>query len=109
MKFAPRYDRRIIDALRALDDRSVSIAEVNRRVGARVARRGITRPSYVHLRRLVHMHRLWQDAQRLLRAELRAITADVARRLLLGLRVDAYDVGGRVQEARLLADFHPPP
>jgi hypothetical protein len=33
VEIAPRYDRRILEAVRALDDRTESMAEISRRVG----------------------------------------------------------------------------
>jgi hypothetical protein len=51
---APRIDRRLVAALALLDDRSLPIAEVNRRVGAVAFRLGFTRPSYEQVRVLVH-------------------------------------------------------
>ncbi len=50
---APRYDRRILDAIRRLDDSNHPIAETCRRVGAFAERTGLPRPSYVHVRRIV--------------------------------------------------------
>lgn len=50
---APRYNARLLRAIRRLDDESVPIAEVCRRVGARAERLGVPRPSYVHVRRIV--------------------------------------------------------
>jgi hypothetical protein len=53
-KFAPRISPRLLEALVRLDDRSVPIAEVNRRVGAEAVRLGLPRPSYQRIRVLVH-------------------------------------------------------
>ena len=50
---APRYDRRLVRAIRRLDDESLPIAEVWRRVGEVAGRLGVPRPSYVHVRRIV--------------------------------------------------------
>lgn len=50
---APRYDRRLVRAIRRLDDESLPIAEVWRRVGAVAWKLGVPRPSYVHVRRIV--------------------------------------------------------
>lgn len=50
---APRYDPRLLRAIRRLDDESLPIAEVWRRVGAHAEKIGLSRPSYVHVRRIV--------------------------------------------------------
>ena len=97
---APRYDPRIVIAIRALDDRTVPIAEVCRRVGRLAEGLGLPRPSYVHVRRLVHELRESADAEAARRAALQAIAADVAGRILLGRYVDAYEVAERVRNAR---------
>jgi hypothetical protein len=54
---APRYPAALLDAIGKLDDDSVSIAEVCRRIGDHAGELGLTRPSYVHLRRLLHASR----------------------------------------------------
>jgi hypothetical protein len=54
---APRIDRRLLEALVRLDDRTVPIAETHRRIGAEADRRGLTRPSYQRVRVLVHESR----------------------------------------------------
>jgi hypothetical protein len=89
---APRFDRRILDLMRALDDRNESMAEICRRVGQGAEQLGLTRPSYVHLRRIIKAERARQDA-------LREIANDVARDLMRGFLVDAYEVADRVREA----------
>jgi hypothetical protein len=55
--FAPRLPPRLLEALVKLDDRTVPIAEVNRRVGAEAERLGLRRPSYQRVRVLVHHSR----------------------------------------------------
>jgi hypothetical protein len=99
LRFAPRYEARILDLLGALDDRTVPVAEVNRRVGDAAERLGLTRPSYVHLRRLLLVERDRQDAERARRAEVRKILAETGTRFLVGLRVDAYEVADRIERA----------
>jgi hypothetical protein len=89
---APRYDDRIIDLLRKLDDRREPMAEVCRRVGAAAERDGLFRPSYSHLRRFIHAKRARDD-------DLRELRQDVAYRMLVGLRVNAYDIASRFDEA----------
>ena len=44
-------------AIERLDDDSLPIAEVNRRVGALASQLGFVRPSYEQIRVLVHEHR----------------------------------------------------
>lgn len=88
---APRYHERILDAIRALDDRRVPIAETCRRVGRRAEELGLPRPSYVHLRRLIHAERERQDAVRELIEE---IVDDIARHRL----VHAYKVAERIRD-----------
>jgi hypothetical protein len=51
---APRISPRLINALVRFDDRSIAIAETNRRVGEEAARLGLPRPSYERIRELVH-------------------------------------------------------
>ncbi len=79
--------------MHAFDDRRESMAETCRRVGLGAEQLGLTRPSYVHLRRIIVVERRRQD-------ELREIVSDVTRRLLVGLRVDAYEVAERVRDTR---------
>jgi hypothetical protein len=99
---APRYDPRILDALRALDDRGVPIAETCRRVGVAAERMGLIRPSYPHLRRLVHSERRRQDSEREQREAMRELVGDVATRLALGRLVHAYEVADRIDRIREL-------
>jgi hypothetical protein len=54
---AARIGRRLLAELERIDDGSLSIAEVNRRLGAAAERLGGTRPSYECVRRLVHERR----------------------------------------------------
>ena len=66
---APRYDPRILEAVRALDDRGEPMAEIARRVGRVAAEFGLPKPSYVHLRRyLIEHHNIPRLADRLLEA-----------------------------------------
>jgi hypothetical protein len=55
--FAPRLSPRLLEAIVRLDDPSLAIAEVNRRVGNDAERLGLTRPSYQRVRELVHESR----------------------------------------------------
>ena len=54
---APRIDARLHAALARVDDASLPIAEVNRRLGLVAGWLGVPRPSYEHVRRLVHAQR----------------------------------------------------
>jgi hypothetical protein len=51
---APRISPRLLVALERLDDETVPIAEISRRVGAEAERLGLHRPSYQRVRVLVH-------------------------------------------------------
>jgi len=95
---APRYDPRIVSAVRTLDDRTQPMAEIARRVGAAAAELGLPKPSYVHLRRLILAHREEEEAARRRAEEIRQIAADVYFDLNRGRRVDAY-VEDRIREA----------
>jgi hypothetical protein len=99
VEIAPRYDPRILDAIRALDDRSESMAEISRRVGATAAQLGLPKPSYVHLRRLIVAHREEEDAERARRDEIRHILSDAYLDLNRGRVVNAYDIADRIREA----------
>jgi hypothetical protein len=67
---APRYDPRVLAAVRRLDDEGVPIAETCRRVGEVAAALGLPRPSYVHLRRVVKADRELRRARREIAGEL---------------------------------------
>jgi hypothetical protein len=101
---APRYDSRIFVLVDALDDDDQPMAETCRRVGAAVVRLGLRRPSYVHLRRFIRAKRDESELNRRRRDALLEIAADVARDVTLGLRVNAYEVAERVQEARRVGE-----
>jgi hypothetical protein len=88
----------VISAVRRLDDPSESIAEICRQVGAEVARHGIPRPSYVHLRRLI-------KAERLRRRELEGIARDIVTDAARGLAPRVDLAVGRAREARLTAEL----
>jgi len=100
VEIAPRYDARILEAVRALDDRSEPMAEIARRIGAAAAQFGLPKPSYVHLRRLLVAHRREQDADRARNEEIRRILADAYLDLNRGRIVDAYEVADRIRRAR---------
>jgi hypothetical protein len=54
---APRIGPTLLAAIERLDDESVPIAEVYRRVAAVAGHLGFARPSYEQVRLLVHEHR----------------------------------------------------
>jgi hypothetical protein len=62
LAFAPRISPRLLVALDWIDDHSLPIAEVNRRLGEEAARLGLPRPSYQRVRELVHKLR-WMKRQ----------------------------------------------
>jgi hypothetical protein len=100
VEIAPRYDRRILEAVRALDDRTESMAEISRRVGAAAAQLGLPKPSYVHVRRYIVAHREAEDAERARRDEIRQILLDAYYDFMRSRVVDAYEVADRIREAR---------
>ena len=99
VEIAPRYDRRILEAVRALDDRTESMAGISRRVGVAAAQLGLPKPSYVHLRRYIVAHRLEADAERARRDEIRRILYDAHLDFMQSRVVDAYEVAERIREA----------
>jgi len=54
---APRIGPTLLAAIERLDDESIPIAEVHRRVAALASHLGFFRPSYEQVRVLVHEHR----------------------------------------------------
>jgi hypothetical protein len=79
---APRYDPRLLAAVRRLDDEQAPIAETCRRVGEVAAGLGLARPSYVHLRRIVNADRELRRARREIAGELVSdLAAGLAPRL----------------------------
>ncbi|HEX6700974.1 MAG TPA: hypothetical protein VF101_09615 [Gaiellaceae bacterium] len=97
---APRYDSRIVDAVRRLDTREEALAEVCRRIGEAAWELELTRPSYVHLRRLLLEKRRREDAARERRRALLKLASDIERDLRRGRVVNAYEVAERVAEVR---------
>jgi hypothetical protein len=72
--FAPRVPPRLVEALVAIDDPALRIAEINRRLGAEAERLGLRRPSYQCVRQLVHEVR---DVRREFARNPNATTGDV--------------------------------
>ena len=52
--FAARLDGELLDELQRIDDGTMAIAEVCRRLGSAADRLGLPRPSYERVRVLVH-------------------------------------------------------
>jgi hypothetical protein len=90
---APRYDARIVDAIRTLDDPNEPIAETCRRVGNAADMLGLTRPSYVHVRRLVHEERIRREV-------LKEVVEHILGLLLADRTLDPYDLADRIRDAR---------
>jgi hypothetical protein len=99
VEIAPRYDARILEAIRLLDDRTESMAEISRRVGVTAARFGLPKPSYVHVRRFILAHRERENAEAARRAEIREILMEAYLDMYRGRVVDAYEVAGRIRDA----------
>jgi hypothetical protein len=99
VEIAPRYDSRILEAMRALDDRAESMSEISRRVGKAAAQMGLPKPSYVHLRRHIRMHRDEEDAERARREEVLRILGEAYLDMYRGRVVNAYVVADRIREA----------
>src|SRR5947207_13092128 len=78
---APRYDPRILAAVRRLDTRAESLAEVCRRIGEAAWELELPRPSYVHLRRLLVEKRRRDDAARERRRAFLKLASDIERDL----------------------------
>jgi hypothetical protein len=97
---APRYDSRIVDAVRAFDDPRGSIAEVCRRVGEEATRLGLPRPSYVHIRRIVHAERERRRAEQEEARLRRDIAEDALADLLAGRGIDPYVLEQRIDRER---------
>jgi hypothetical protein len=99
VEIAPRYDARIVEAIRLLDDRTESMAEVSRRVGLAAARFGLPKPSYVHVRRFIVANREREDYEAARRAEIREILMGIYLDTLRGRVVNAYEVADRIRDA----------
>ena len=61
MRFATHFSPRLLDEVDDLASRSLPIAEIHRRVGAKAQSLGVTRPSYERVRQLVHEARGLED------------------------------------------------
>ena len=70
----PRIERRFLECVVELDDRSVPIAETYRRIRAVAAQMGIPRPSYERVRTHLRSTRLRRDE----RKKARTLTLELA-------------------------------
>ena len=96
---APRYDARILEAARVLDDPDEPIAETVRRVGRFAAELGLPKPSYVHVRRFVVDFREEQDRERARRREILSIVLDTYEDAMTSKRIDPWLVAERIRNA----------
>jgi protein involved in temperature-dependent protein secretion len=92
---APRYSERLLGMIEAIDDESLTLAEVARRVGVAAERARIVRPSPVNVRALVAELRLEREAEREGR---QAALEEVTRRLPYAIG-NAYDAGAAASRA----------
>jgi hypothetical protein len=90
---APRISHPLLEAIVRFDDRSQSIAETCRRVGAEAERLGLIRPSYQRIRVLVHESRRIRrggptalDLWRIVTSPLRSPEEAIERLQELGVR-----------------------
>ena len=96
---APRYDARILEAARVLDDPHEPVAETVRRVGRFAAEVGLPKPSYVHLRRFIVDCREEQDRERARRREILSIVLDTYEDAMTSKRIDPWLVAERIRNA----------
>ena len=95
---APRYDERILAAARRFDNERQPIAETCRLVGRECDRFGLTRPSYVHLRRFIR-------AERERRRTIEAIQHELVEQVFAGLAPRIVAAQARAREATARADL----
>jgi hypothetical protein len=96
---APRYDARILEAARLLDDPGRPIAETARRVGRVAAELGLPKPSYVHLRRYIGDFRDEQEREAARRREIISILLDTYEDAMTSRRIDPWLVEERIRNA----------
>ena len=94
-RFAPRYPDRLYRLIEQLDDESLSLAEVARRVGAAAEREAITRPSPVHVRALLAELREQRRDDR----EIRDAALETLGRIATGRVPDPFTVHHQVVRA----------
>ena len=104
MRFAARITPELLAAIEKLDDRSVPIAEVVRRVGATAHELGVARPSYPHVAAIVKRNRAREHTRCERRAALLALAAEMYADSTAGRVVDAYEVAARVAEINARAE-----
>jgi hypothetical protein len=96
---APRYDARVVAAIRRLDDPALPIAETVRRLAHLADELGVPRPSYVHMRRYVAEYREREAAARARRQAIREILFEAYWDATTGKLVDAYELAERLKHA----------
>ena len=88
---APRLSRKLIAAIGEIDNGTLPIAEVNRRVGARADRLGLPRPSYErvrqHVKTIRRLRRLPSTASVLVDVAFRARPIDAVLDQISGVGV----------------------
>jgi hypothetical protein len=97
---ARRYDERILLAVRALDDPAEPLAETCRRVATVAEGLGLVRPSYSHLRRVIHAERERERTEIERRAAVREVWSHVLTQVAMGRFVDPNVVEDRLARAR---------
>jgi hypothetical protein len=96
VRIAPRYPDKLLGIIEALDDESLTLAEVARRVGAVAERAGIVRPSSVHVRALVGELRLQRQED----LDARRAALDEMTRRLPYTTGNAYEAAAAAERAR---------
>lgn len=99
--FAPRYPDRVFELIERLDDESAPLAEIARRVGDAAQAEGLTRPSPVHVRRLLSELR----AQRRDDREIRDAALETLTRIATGRVPDPFTVHRPVERAMEQAEL----
>jgi hypothetical protein len=94
-RFAPRYPDRLYRLIEQLDDESLSLAEVARRVGSAAEREAITRPSPVHVRALLGELRTQRRDDR----EIREAALETLGRIATGRVPDPFTIHRPVERA----------
>ena len=93
---APRYPERLLALIEALDEETLSLAEVARRVGNAAVRAGFVRPSSVHVRALVAEQRARRREER----EVRQAAVEALADLALQTNPNPFAVVERIERAR---------
>jgi hypothetical protein len=105
---APRYDPRIRETVRLLDDPDEPIAEICRRVGERAEELGLPRPSHVHLRQLVSDERARVAARRSRLEELGCVLFETYWDLIATNGSASHELADRIRivARELVTDSH---